>query len=184
MGLGPSCMTKAVSCFDALAPHRGTQTSLTDVAAAVQMEIPTSKQEQADVFWGVARGTVCAQREDVRSGESQPLELRPSRARDFAHGFASLAKFFPDAKEWIARVEEKLWTRVAPATSASPMVFDDQYLCSGGQLAELMVGHDRMIGDLRSLAFQALGIVSGLVCHPYDVCTWILLPAVGAPFTL
>jgi hypothetical protein len=36
-----------------------------------------------------------------------------------------------------------------------------------------------MIADLRPLAFQRLGIPKKLVCHPYDICTALLLEAAG-----
>ena len=59
------------------------------------------------------------------------------------------------------------------------MVFDDQYMTTGGQLYELMVGHDRMLGDLRPLVHRSLGFESTLVCHPYDICTSMLLEEAG-----
>ena len=34
--------------------------------------------------------------------------LRPSRAENFAHGFASLSRFFPDGKALTAQLEEEL----------------------------------------------------------------------------
>jgi hypothetical protein len=58
-------------------------------------------------------------------------------------------------------------------------VFDDQYMTTGGQIYELMVGHDRMLGDLRPLAHRRIGIDSALVCHPYDICTSLLLQEAG-----
>ena len=42
-----------------------------------------------------------------------------------------------------------------------------------------MAGHDRMVGDLRPLAFRKLGLVGKLVCHPYDVCTALILEELG-----
>ena len=48
------------------------------------------------------------------------------------------------------------------------MVFDDQYICTGGQFYELIVGHDRFIADLRPLFYQILHQPPGLCCHPYD----------------
>ncbi|MEO6246810.1 MAG: inositol monophosphatase, partial [Opitutaceae bacterium] len=59
-------------------------------------------------------------------------------------------------------------------------VFDDQYICTGGQLFELIVGHDRMLGDLRPAAYTKLGFsASTLCCHPYDICTALIAQEAG-----
>lgn len=44
---------------------------------------------------------------------------------------------------------------------------------------DVRTGHDRMLGDLRPLAHRRLGIESALVCHPYDICTCMLLEEAG-----
>ena len=36
-----------------------------------------------------------------------------------------------------------------------------------------------MLADLRPLAFYKLGLSSPLVCHPYDICTALLLQEAG-----
>ncbi len=167
----------------ALAPRREGKATLADVQVAAMTELPTSKQWASDQISGVrGRGPsgLVAQRVDVRDGSHRPLPIRPSRALDFRHGFAALARFFPDGKELLARVEERLWRELhGPGDGGSPLVFEDQYLSSGGQIYELMIGHDRMIGDLRPLAHGKLGIESSLVCHPYDVCAAALLQEAG-----
>jgi hypothetical protein len=58
-------------------------------------------------------------------------------------------------------------------------VFDDQYISTGGQIAELLVGHDRMVADLRPLVFRKLKQPTALVCHPYDICTELILREAG-----
>ena len=60
------------------------------------------------------------------------------------------------------------------------LVFDDQYICTGGQLFELIAGHDRMLGDLRPLAYAKLGFSAAtLCCHPYDICTGLIAQEAG-----
>jgi hypothetical protein len=61
----------------------------------------------------------------------------------------------------------------------SPLIFEDQHITTGGQIYELMIGHDRMLGDLRPLAYRKIGYASALVCHPYDICTAMLLQEAG-----
>ena len=57
-------------------------------------------------------------------------------------------------------------------------MFDDQYISSGGQLHELITGRDRFVADLRPLVDPA-----PFVCHPYDVCTSMLLEEAGGIVT-
>ena len=167
----------------AVAPQRGRKTHLGDLVVAAMTELPTSKQWAADQVSGVKgcgpRGLV-AERVDVRGSGRSALAPRPSQATDFKHGFASLARFFPEGKALLARVEEGLWDALyGLGSNSSPLVFDDQYITTGGQIYELLVGHDRMLGDLRPRAFQKLGLDSPLVCHPYDICTALLLQEAG-----
>jgi len=167
----------------AVAPQRGRKTHLGDLVTAAMTELPTSKQWAADQVSGVRgcgpKGLV-AERVDVRGGGRSRLALRPSRAADFKHGFASLARFFPEGKALLARLEEDLWDALyGSGGNSSPLVFDDQYISTGGQIYELLVGHDRMLGDLRPQAFRKLGLASSLVCHPYDICTALLLQEAG-----
>src|SRR5690606_36113627 len=58
-------------------------------------------------------------------------------------------------------------------------VFEDQYISTGGQIAELLAGHDRFIADLRPLVFRKLGLRTELSCHPYDICTALVLSEAG-----
>jgi len=124
-------------------------------------------------------GLVC-ERINLSNGEHLSWMPSPSKARDFKHGFAGWARFFPEGKSLLARVEEELWDELyGLGSTVSPLIFDDQYISSGGQFFEILVGHDRMQGDLRPLAYAKLGFDSVLVCHPYDVCTFFLLQEAG-----
>jgi len=166
-----------------LAPQHGARTTLADIAVAAMTELPTTKQWRADQISAVrGRGPrgVVAQAHDVRSGRTRPLVLRRSTAIDFEHGFASFARFFPEGKALTAQIEEELWRDLHERSAGgSPLVFDDQYLSTGGQIHELLAGHDRMIGDLRPLVLAKLGIASSLTCHPYDICTELILREAG-----
>ena len=166
-----------------LAPQRGAATNLADICVAAMTELPTSKAYLADQVSGVVGcgrdGLVC-ERVNILNGARESWTPRPSTAGDFRHGFAALARFFPEGKALLSRVEEELWGElVGLGAEASPVVFDDQYISSGGQLFEILVGHDRMQGDLRPLAYAKLGLGSTLVCHPYDICTAFLLREAG-----
>ena len=124
-------------------------------------------------------GGATREAQNLLDGTRRHLPLRPSRADNLAHGFASLAKFFPPAKAATAALEEELLARVAPNAGENPLVFDDQYISTGGQIYEILVGHDRFIADLRPLLFESLGLPKKLVCHPYDICIELIAREAG-----
>ncbi|RRJ94397.1 inositol monophosphatase [Opitutaceae bacterium TAV4] len=162
------------------APQRGARTRVDDIFVAAMSELPTSKHAVADQFSAVRGGGLVAERIDLANGKRKRWTPRPSQARDFDHGFASFAKFFPEGKVWLAALEEALWKELGVfGRNGGQLVFDDQYISTGGQLCELIVGHDRMIADIRPLAFERLGLVGALACHPYDICTALLLREAG-----
>ncbi len=157
-------------CLAAAAPHGG---SLDDVVAAAMTELPTAKQGAADQLSAHAGGGLVAERVDLRTGDRGALTVRPSSATDLEHGFSGLAKFFVPGKVALAELETELFRRLGVRD-----VFDDEYICSGGQLHELMAGHDRFVADLRPLIEPA-----AFACHPYDVCTAMLLTEAGGVVT-
>ena len=168
----------------AVAPQHGDETRLSQILATAMTEIPVSKQWRADQFSASLDGPLVATWCDWRAGsDPQPLNTEPSSAHSFDHGFASLAKFFPEGRTLTAQIEERLWDQIlGPNRSRSPVVFDDQYLSTAGQFHELITGRDRLVGDLRPLVFHALDLESSLVCHPYDACAWLLLKKSGVVF--
>lgn len=163
-----------------LAPQRGPRTHLGDIVVAAMTELPTAKAGAADQFSAVRGGPLRTTRRDLRTGVVKKWIPRPSAARDCDQGFASLVKFFPEAKALNASLEEALWRELGlHGKDGGARVFDDQYISTGGQLYELIVGHDRMIGDLRPLTLPRVGLGEALCCHPYDICTALLLEAAG-----
>ena len=166
-----------------IAPQRGEETRLSEIVAAAMTEIPVSKQWRADQFSATADGGVVGTAFDLVRGTQQAVEAAPSRAKDFRHGFASLVKFFPEGRTLTSQIEERVWDQLAGLNaSASPEIFDDQYLSTGGQFHELIAGRDRMVGDLRPLVFRALDMEGSLACHPYDACAWLVLERAGVVF--
>ena len=143
----------------ALAPQRGADNSLSDLCVAAMTELPTSKMWRADQISGVRDGQIWfANRSIFSINRGRPWRLRPVARHDFLHGFASLARFFPEGKALTAQLEEQLWDELyGLGMSSSPLIFDDQYISTGGQLYELMVGHDRMLGDLRPICAGQVG---------------------------
>ena len=169
-----------------LAPNRDGAT-LADVEVAVQTELPTTKQRLADVLWAVRGDGARGERHDLDSGETRPIPVRPTRARSVRHGFATISKFFPGAKPLIAAAEERLFGEaVGLADDGNPLVFDDEYISTGGQLYELAMGHDRFTADIRPLVHAAAGLTgpaARLCCHPYDLAAELVAREAGVIVT-
>jgi fructose-1,6-bisphosphatase/inositol monophosphatase family enzyme len=157
-------------CLAGAAPHGG---SLADIVAAAMTELPTVKQGGADQLSGTRGGGVHAERVDLATGRREALAPRPSSATDLEHGFGGFAKFFVPGKPALAALEGELFRRLGCRD-----VFDDEYISSGGQLHELLTGRDRFVADLRPLVAP-----EAHACHPYDVCTSLLLEEAGGVVT-
>jgi hypothetical protein len=170
-----------------VAPNRGEETSLADVELAVQTEIPVVKQHLSDVIWAERGQGAQAERVDRLTGARQPITLRPSRTPTIAHGFAMLARFFPGAREELAAIDEEVvFAALGPPAPGKAHLFEDQYIATGGQLYELMAGHDRFVADLRPLMDRRLaarGQALGICCHPYDLCTELIARELGVIVT-
>jgi len=169
-----------------VAPNRGEETSLADIELAIQTEIPLLKQHLCDSFW-VVNGVVGGERTDRLTGARTPLAPRPSRATTIAQGFGGIARFFPGGRDLLAAMDDAVVTRLLGAPRGGhALAFEDQYISTGGQLYELLMGHDRWIADLRPLVeplLAARGEALGLCCHPYDLCTESIARAAGVVVT-
>jgi fructose-1,6-bisphosphatase/inositol monophosphatase family enzyme len=164
-----------------IAPNRGDGTSLGDIDAAVQTEIPLHKQHLADVVWAVRGQGARAERWNRLTDERTALPLRPSRAVTLAHGFATVARFFPGQRELLASIDDEVVARaMGPSQPGKATCFEDQYISTGGQLYELMAGRDRFVADIRPLVY---GGAPPLCCHPYDICTELIARELGVIVT-
>ncbi len=170
-----------------VAANKGPQTNLQDIELAIQTEIPLVKQHLSDVVWAVRGQGAQASRYNRLTQETVPLALHPSRATTIAHGFAAISRFFPGARETLAAIDEEIvLAALGPVQPGKAHCFEDQYICSGGQLYELMSGHDRFCADLRPLLEPLLaqkGQALGICCHPYDLCTELIAREMGVMVT-
>jgi hypothetical protein len=143
---------------------------LTDIEIAVMTELPTTRQWRADQVFAIRGEGVQAVALDVRGGFAEtPVQLAPSQAADVCHAFGTVSRFFPAGLTALSRFEEALWESLygkAETVAASPLVFNDQYISTGGQFYEILQGHDRFIADLRPEAFRKLGIKSSPILSP------------------
>jgi fructose-1,6-bisphosphatase/inositol monophosphatase family enzyme len=112
------------------------------------------------------------------------LKLRPSQAETINHGFATVSNFFPGTKALASELMEHLVRNlIGPADVTQATVFDDQYISTGGQFYELIVGHDRFNADLRPAFYRLQGQPEGLCCHPYDCAALLIAEEAGVRIT-
>lgn len=170
-----------------VAPNRGPATRLRDIVLAVQTEIPLIKQHLSDQLWALRGEATHARRHNRLSGAARELTPRPSRADTIAHGFSSVVRFFPGARDVLAAIDDALVAQVlGPPVAGKASCFEDQYMSTGGQLYELAMGHDRFVADLRpemAPILTARGAPLPLCCHPYDLCTALIAEQLGVVVT-
>jgi fructose-1,6-bisphosphatase/inositol monophosphatase family enzyme len=170
-----------------VAPNRGPGTSLRDIQLAVQTEIPLVKQHMSDQLWAVRGSGAHARRCNRLTGERVPIRLRRSAAPGIAHGYTTIARFFPGARDELAAIDDAIvHGALGPYAPGKAHCFEDQYASTGGQLYELMAGHDRFIADLRPLlrpVLAARGLPPALTCHPYDICCALIAEESGVMVT-
>ncbi len=170
-----------------VAPNRGPETSLQDIVLAIQTEIPLVKQHLADQLWAIKGKGVTAKRYNRLTGKHTSIRLVPSRSASIAHGFATVSRFFPGARDELAAIDEEIVSgALGPVQPGKAHCFEDQYISTGGQLYELIAGHDRFVADLRPLMENVLarrGLRLGICCHPYDLCTALIAAESGVILT-
>jgi hypothetical protein len=158
--------------------------TLADIEFALQTEIPLVKQHLSDELWAVRGQGASAVRANRLTGETVPLILRPSTATTLAHGFAMISRFFPGNRAELAAIDDEVVEAVmGPPQPGKAQLFEDQYISSGGQLYELIAGHDRFVADLRPLFERRRAGGAALCCHPYDLCTELIARELGVLVT-
>ncbi len=170
-----------------VAPNRGPETGLQDIELAVQTEIPLVKQHLSDMLWATIDTPTQAVRYNRLTDTTQAIHLRPSRATSIAHGFAMVSRFFPGGREELAAIDEAIIRAVlGPPQPGKAHCFEDQYISTGGQMYELITGHDRFVADVRPLLDGWLaqrGQRLGICCHPYDLATLLVAQQAGVIVT-
>lgn len=179
---------RAAWCLAGAAPNKGAETRLSDIEVSVMTELPTSKMGQADVLWAIKGKGAHGVRDTLSTGspdaDSTDLILKPSRAKTLEHGFASVSNFFPGLKVRSSELMEYLVDELlGKKAERKALVFDDQYISTGGQFYELIVGHDRFIADVRPLLYAIQKTGEGLCCHPYDCAGLLIAQEAGVIIT-
>jgi fructose-1,6-bisphosphatase/inositol monophosphatase family enzyme len=173
---------RAAWILTGVAPNHGSQTGLHQIELAIQTEIPLVKQHLCDSLWAIKGQGAHGQRLNRLTGEVRELVPRPSQATTIAQGYGNIARFFPGGRAALAALDDAVVEALlGPVQQGRAQAFEDQYISTGGQLYELMMGHDRWLADLRPLVPMLKQ--TGLCCHPYDLCTELIAREAGVIVT-
>jgi len=176
--------------------------TLADILWAMQTEVPPLGQECGVVVTAARRQGAYQQTHDLSAvlerdrkavapiggkaatrtvGEKQAL--RPSVARSVRGGFAIFADYFAGSHMLIGEIADETLGRVlGPVKKGEAVVYNDQYLSSGGCMYLLATGRYRFFADLRP-TISEVGRTAGLCAHPYDLCTHLIASEAGAIVT-
>jgi fructose-1,6-bisphosphatase/inositol monophosphatase family enzyme len=163
-----------------LAPDGGAATRLSDIEFAVQTELPLSTAAVYHVAVAQRGGGATLARHDVLTGEE--LDLRPLRVHGqlpLDNGSFSFTHYLPAERVLVAELAQRFLGSAIATHGIDPhLVYDDQYLCSSGQLFLVTTGRYRMLADLRAW----LGTVHGIktfTAKPYDLAALLVYEEAG-----
>ena len=173
----------------AVANNRGESTNLSDVFLSVQTELPVKKQTLASFVYA-EKG--CGAWEEIwdigsRKQTAKAERLQPSRSKNIDHGYAVFSNYFPGVRDVISLFADTVLSKVGiDAQNDKALVFDDQYISSGGQIYLLASGAYRFAADIRpalSRVSTERGIGLALCCHPYDIGGLLIFLEAGGIMT-
>jgi hypothetical protein len=170
-----------------VAPNLDAATRLRDIQLAVQTEIPLAKAHLSDQLWATRGAGIRGERYNRLTRERTPIRLRPSASASVEQGFASFSRFFPGYRAVVTQIDEEVMhAALGEPVHGRAQAFEDQYISTGGQLYELIAGHDRFICDLRPVVEPLLarqGHTLGICCHPYDLAAVLVAEEAGVLVT-
>jgi fructose-1,6-bisphosphatase/inositol monophosphatase family enzyme len=140
--------------------------TLNDLEAGAAVELPTERSRWARVAWAWSGGGAHAVDDDLaHPGRAQSVSLQPRQGSDLRRAWVTVARYSPGQKGVIGAWEDDLLHGLE--------VFEDPYLCSGGQLMGLASGQDAAVLDPRPLFGAAL------CAHPYDLAAMVVAREAG-----
>jgi len=165
-----------------LARDGGPATRLSDIEVAVQTELPTTTAGIYHVLTAVRGAGATVARHDVRSGkelESAPLTVLTDLRLD--NGYLCFSRFLAVERPLVAALEADFLARVIEAHGLDQrLLYDDQYLCTAGQLFFTATGRYRMLADLRGWLHRTRGL-RNFTAKPYDLATLLVWREAGVP---
>ncbi|HTE06421.1 MAG TPA: hypothetical protein VK824_09510 [Planctomycetota bacterium] len=165
-----------------IARDAGDGTRLSDIEVAVQTELPVTTAGIYRVLWARRGHGAWIARHDVASGrELERAPLRAPAEDAIENGYLCFARFLAVERPLVAALEQRFLERLIAAHALSPrLLYDDQYLCSAGQLFLTATGRYRMLADLRGWLHRTRGLAN-FTAKPYDLAALLVFTEAGVP---
>ena len=164
-----------------IARDLGESTRLSDIEVAVQTELPTTTAGVYRVLTAIAGQGARMARHDVATGaliEEGPL-VAP-RQLPLENGYLAFTRYLAVERPIVARLEQQFLDGALTEHGIDPrLVYDDQYLCSAGQLFLVTTGRYRMLADLRGWLRETRGLAN-FTAKPYDLAALLIYREAGA----
>jgi hypothetical protein len=157
---------------------QGYAATLKDISIAIQTEIVPSKWQRFSMLLGIrGRGVTERIYESPASVDFVEMSPRPFGGNTLANGYAVVVNPFHLTTDRLQMIRTELTEQSQQGEEESlPLIYDDQYISTGGQIYNLVVGCYRAVIDVRT---WGSGSGHTLCCHPYDLCTAVLLEELG-----
>ncbi len=174
--------------LSAIAPNMNCkQPTLQQIEIALQTEIPTMRSNLSDQLLAIRGQGVQARTQNLENGTSKKFRPQPTSSPTIKGGFSTVCRFFPPGRKELADLDDVMHQEILGAAPGRALVFEDQYLSTGGQVYQLAMGKDRFVADLRGTLNQYrrdCGKAEALTCHPYDICTFLVATELGVMITM
>src|SRR5262249_5042599 len=97
------------------------------------------------------------------------------------NGYLCFTRYLPEERPLVADLERRFLTRAIAAHGLDPrLLYDDQYLCTAGQLQLVTTGRYRLLADLRGWLHRTRRLAS-FPAKPYDLAALLVQEEAGVP---
>lgn len=164
-----------------LAPMQSSVSGLEALEVGAMTEIPLPQARWSEQILAIKNQRLSGWRYHIDEEVKESCEIRPSSRKTLDFGFAGLFRGIPQGRVLSSKIEERFYHLVFGERGRErPLLFEDQYISTGGQLYGLITGRDLMVADLRPLIFEVLNLPGALCCHPYDLAALPVARKAGA----
>ncbi len=170
--------------LSAFAPEKGDATRLSDVRVALQTELPPTDRRSFDQMSAIRGQGARIVRRDLATGAIRS-EQRLERSDDarLDNGFFVFFKFNFRERGVLGAIEQRFFELLVESKKIDGrLLFDDQYICSAGQLQLMLTRRYRFLADLRGFVGDRLGFANQ-TSKPYDVCCALIAEEAGILLT-
>jgi len=159
----------------------GEATRLSDIEVAMQTELPTTSAAVYHVLIARKGAGARIERRAVVTGELlEEGPLQTPAELSLENGYVSFTRYLAVERPLVAELERSFLEHALTKHELDPrLMYDDQYLCSAGQLYLVTTGRYRMLADLRGW-LRRTHQLANFTAKPYDLSALLIYREAGA----